>query len=138
MPAGIRRRRYTRQHDAAGGQRSAGHGHGAYRLELVRGLAEDRALREAGAALLAGLLVHDPARRASWPEFFGCAFMGLFEGGVRNAGPVAGLADAAPFVAVGESLLSASWVDVAGAVDEREPGLGPEVLEAPHGPTGPR
>ena len=46
-----------------------------YRLELALGLPEDRALRAAGAALLARLLVHDPRARASWPEFFGCEFM---------------------------------------------------------------
>jgi serine/threonine protein kinase len=106
-----------------------------YQLELARGLAEDHALREAGTTLLAGLLVHDPARRASWPEFFGCAFL-RGDGGVRNAGPVAGVTDTAPFVAVDESPLSASWIDVAGEVDERELGLEPE-LEAPPGPTRP-
>ena len=30
---------------------------------------------QAGAALLARLLVHDPRARASWPEFFGCEFL---------------------------------------------------------------
>ena len=46
-----------------------------YRLELAHGLPEDRALRAAGAALLARLLVHDPRARATWPEFFGCEFL---------------------------------------------------------------
>ena len=46
-----------------------------YQLELAMGLPEDGAMREVCLQLLRRLLVHEPARRATWEEFFSCPFL---------------------------------------------------------------
>ena len=46
-----------------------------YAVDLRRGLPEDAEIRAAGLGLLTDVLVHDPAGRLSWEQFFSSPFV---------------------------------------------------------------